>query len=216
MSVLVCIPTAHDIHALTAAAAFRICAGHADGAEFQTFLAQPTDYARNLCVRHFLGGRHTHMLFLDSDILPPDNVLEVMLGVDQPIVCGIYPLLLDGARVCTCLARRTGEHEYAFLDDFPETPFEVDAAGLGCTLIARDVFSRVKAPWFLFEHRPDGQLTGEDFHFFESAARVGYRPLVIPQIQCSHFKTVDLMDVIRAVHRAQQTPDRVAAEAPPV
>ena len=49
-------------------------------------------------------------------------------------------------------------------------------------------------------------LTGGDIHFFEQAAKLGIRPLVIPQIQCSHIKTIDLLDVIRAVWKARDQP----------
>ncbi len=204
MSILVCIPTAYDIHALTTAAAFRICSGHQAGAEFRTFQARPTDFARNLCARFLMEGSHSHLLFIDSDIVPPDDCLDLMLAARRPLVCGVYPLLLDNSRVCTCLAEKTGENRYNFLDTHGDTPFEVDVAGLGCCLIAREVFTKLPYPWFQFEQKPDGQLIGEDFRFFEDAARVGYKPLIIPQIQCAHYKNVNLFDVIRAVQLARQ------------
>ncbi len=203
MSVFVCIPTASDIRSATAAAAFRICAGHAGGAEFRTVHAQPTDYARNLGVKLFLGSSHSHIFFLDSDVVPPDDGLDLMLAARRPIVCGVYPLLLANATICTSVARRDGKGAYEFLGEFGEHPFEVDAGGMGCCLIERQVLERMEYPWFRFRQEPDCKLIGEDIYFFERAAKLGFRPLVIPQIQCSHLKTVDLLDVIRAVSRAR-------------
>lgn len=203
MSVFVCIPTARDIHGLTTAAAFRICATHAGGAEFKTYQAQPTDYCRNLCVRDFLKTGHSHLLFIDSDVLPPDECLDAMLAADRPLVCGMYPLLLDEANICVSVARRSEAGDYEFLTEFPDRPFEADAAGMGCCLIRRDVFDLIAYPWFRFRQREDCKLTGEDIHFFEQCARAGIRPLVVPQILCSHFKTVDLIEVLTAVHQAK-------------
>ena len=206
MSVLVCIPTQRDIHGLTTAAAFRICAGHAGGAEFRTFQAQPTDFNRNLCVKYFLEGSHDHLLFIDSDVVPPDDCLDQMLATGRPIVCGVCPILLEGSRICTNVAQRAPDGNYTFIDEFGSEPFEVDAAGLGCTLIAREVFEKIGVPWFQFRQTPDCRLIGEDIHFFEQAGAAGYRALVVPTVQCSHFRTIDLLEVIRAVHRAQRAP----------
>jgi len=203
MSVFVCIPTARDIHGLTTAAVFRICAGHADGAEFKTYQAQPTDYCRNLCVRDFLKTGHSHLLFIDSDVQPPDDCLDQMLAANRPVVCGMYPLLLDDSNLCVSVAQRTADGEYRFLHDFPDEPFEADAAGMGCCLIRRDVFDLIEYPWFHFQQRSDCQLTGEDVYFFEQCGRAGVRPLILPGILCSHFKTVDLLEVLTAVQQAK-------------
>ncbi|MHC5111588.1 MAG: hypothetical protein ACYTHJ_17115 [Planctomycetota bacterium] len=89
MSIFVAIPTAADIHGATTAAAFRICAGHAGGAEFWSIQAQPTDFARNQCVERFLKTGHSHLFFIDSDVVPPDDSLSLLLAADRPIVCGI-------------------------------------------------------------------------------------------------------------------------------
>ncbi len=203
MSVFVCIPTASDIRSETTEAAFRICARHAGGAEFRAVHAQPTDFCRNECVRLFLASPHRHMLFIDSDVVPPDDALEVMLAAGRPVVCGIYPLMLAHSTICTSVARRGANGTYDFLGDFESEPFEVDAGGMGCCLIERSVLEGMEFPWFKFEQRTDCRLIGEDVYFFEKAAKQGYRPLVVPQIQCSHLRTVDLLDVIRAVHKSR-------------
>ena len=72
MSVLVCIPTAADICSATVEAVFAICANH-PGASFRTFRAHPIDRCRNICAKAFVQSRHTHLLFLDSDTVPPTD-----------------------------------------------------------------------------------------------------------------------------------------------
>lgn len=129
-----------------------------------------------------------------------------MLAARRPIVCGVYPLLLNQAKICTSVAMKKGDNDYEFIGELGDQPFEVDAGGMGCCLIERQVLERIEYPWFSFKQRPGCKLTGEDIHFFEQAAKLGIRPLVIPQIQCSHIKTIDLLDVIRAVWKARTQP----------
>lgn len=192
MSVLICIPTDRDIDSRTAENAFAICANYAGGASFRTVRAHPTDRCRNLCVESLLRSQHSHIFFIDSDVVPPVGCLEAMLAVNRPIVCGIYPLQLEG-ELCTSVARKIAPNEYGFYSEYPSKPFEADAAGMGCCLIKREVFYRISSPWFQFVPREDGHQTGEDIYFFEKCALEGIRPLVIPQILCSHHKTVDLL-----------------------
>jgi hypothetical protein len=101
------------------------------------------------------------------------------------------------------VARRGLDNTYDFYTRCDGKPFEVDAAGMGCCLIERSVFERIRSPWFQFSQNSDGTLFGEDLHFFEQAGRLGIKALAIPQVQCSHFRVVDLLDVVRAVARAQ-------------
>ena len=216
MSVFVCIPTARDIRSETTEAAFRICSGHGGGAEFRAVQTHPTDYARNQCVKLFLNSSHSHIFFLDSDVVPPDNVLDLMLATNRPLVCGIYPLMLAHSTICTSIAKRNANGTYEFLGDFPQEPFEADAGGMGCCLIARPVLEQMEFPWFKFRQKPDCMITGEDIYFFEKAAELGFKPLVIPKIQCSHFKTVDLLDVIRAATGNRRAAGRPAHQPEPV
>ena len=92
------------------------------------------------------------------------------------------------------------------ISDCPAEPFEVDNGGLGCCLIAREVFERIEFPWFKFVARPDGHQTGEDIYFFEKCAEAGIRPYVLPQILCSHHRTVELLGLYRKYHSRQMKP----------
>lgn len=47
--------------------------------------------ARNACVARFLESSHTHLMFLDTDIVfQPKDVLR-LLEHDKPIIAGVYP-----------------------------------------------------------------------------------------------------------------------------
>ena len=109
MSVLVCIPTDRDIDSRTAENAFAICSNFAGGASFRTVRAHPTDRCRNLCVEGLLRSQHSHILFIDSDIVPPVGCLEAMLAVKRPIVSGICPVQLEGELCTAGKCKTTGQ-----------------------------------------------------------------------------------------------------------
>ena len=213
MSVLVCVPTQRDLDSRTAEAAFAICANHAAGASFRSVRAHPVDRCRNICAKRFLSSPHGHLLFLDSDIVPPANALDLMLAVNQPLVCGIYPLLVvSDDRLCGSVAIKSETGGYHFLRDFPDEPFEADACGLGCCLIAREVFERVEFPWFKFHVQSDLTQSGEDIWFFERCADVGIKPMIVPHVLCSHHRSIDLLDLFRHQRETARELSRVRSQ----
>lgn len=194
MNPLVCIPTRSTVHAMTMASVFRTCAGFPGPVGFQTFLAQPVDHARNLCVRHFLGGDWTHLFFVDSDIELPDDALLRLLAADVPIASGLYPLHRPAEGLCLSAAVETGPQRVQFITRRPDGPTEADVTGLGCCLIRRDVLERMSDPWFRFGVRADdGALIDEDIDFFLRVRdQSGIHPVVIPEVLCGHHREVDL------------------------
>ena len=211
MSVMVCIPTAGDICSATVEAAFAICANH-PGASFRTFRAHPTDRCRNICAKAFVQSKHSHLLFLDSDTVPPTDCLEKMLATGRPLVSGICPMFVQDT-VCLAIARKLGEQTYGFFDDVPEEPFEFDAGGLACCLIAREVFEQLEEPWFAFKETPGGEQVGEDIGFYERCSEIGIKPLGLPEVLCSHHHVVDLLPIFETLREMRRQRRRQAATA---
>lgn len=114
----------------------------------------PVDRARNYAVQKFLAlpGHITHMLFVDSDTIPPIDAIEKMMKQDRPIVTGITPIT-DGIQ---------NEHLVLYYNAFKEVfplgsqdlhekgrpgisvdrftgSVKVDRCGMSCCLISRDV-----------------------------------------------------------------------------
>src|ERR1700741_2059922 len=48
-------------------------------------------WARNTLASHVLESDHTHLLFVDSDIDYPANLIRRMLEFDEPIVSAVCP-----------------------------------------------------------------------------------------------------------------------------
>ena len=114
----------------------------------------------------------THLMFLDDDTVFEPQILEVLLGRRQPIVCVNYLIKtpecdafvavgLDGKRVVT-RESSTGLVPIAY-------------SGFGVSLFSTDVFRRVAQPWFLPEWDAEKRrYTTEDNPFYRKAREAGF------------------------------------------
>jgi hypothetical protein len=202
--VLAGVPTRGGVHEMTTA----FMAHLARRADVCPVLVKgrPEDFVRNNLVRTVLAApATTHLFIMDSDTEPPRDVLDRLLALDVPIASGCYPLLMrNGLR--WSLANKDSDGRYRLLEWLPsdEQPFEVDAGGAGCLLITREVFEKIKWPWFHWIERKDGSQLSEDIYFFRKCNRAGLRVLVDPQVVCNHYKTINLTALMRAKMKAKQ------------
>ena len=142
--------------------------------------------ARNMLAKAFLEDKDaTHIFWLDSDIVitkPPDpnEALRLLLSCNAPIVSGLY------------LARQTTgfrpsmwvKVQGGYSNDFKYTGnwFSVDAIGLGCCLVQRQVFEKIPYPYFHWDDEPS-----EDFYFCEQCKKAGFDIKVFTEVQASHI-----------------------------
>lgn len=193
--ILIVVPTAGGIHEMTAAAITNIA--RRPGVNVIYAKGRPHDYARNCAVRMFLQHECTHLLFIDSDIEPPQDVVERLLLHRKPVVTGCYPVgMAHGLK--WALTRRTADGHHRCLERLPSLtdPFVVDASGAGCLLIRRDVFTTLGWPWFKWVQQADGHQTGEDIYFGDCCRRHGIPIVADPTVLCRHYKTLDLLTLM--------------------
>lgn len=187
--VLIAVPTTGYIHRELAALLINLThtAGTRVGIHFEE--AQLVDNARNLIVRRFLATDYEWLLMIDSDNVPPPNVLDLLKHGKKIVGAACfssqrnipYPLII----------KKRGAAYGVKWDIGPLT--EVDATGAACILIHREVLERMRPPWFEFGRNEQGIITySEDFVFYRRAKEMGYKVYVDPRIQCKHYKTVDL------------------------
>jgi len=166
------------------------------------------DEARNRATLKALKEGCTHLMFLDSDVIPMyydvntkkwqfnPLVIRYMISLDYPIISGLYytsrlvpnVYVWDGKEKTYKpfdIERLIGEQGYA------------DACGLGFVLIQRKVFEVMKEkgyfPWF--EYKCDYEVgseikikeVSEDIDFCLKARKCGFKVLVLGNIFCKHI-----------------------------
>lgn len=190
------IPTDGGIHENVA-----VVAAHLATYKNVVFMAargRPVDYTRNGIIQQFLIlPEFTHLFLLDSDTEPPLDCIDKLLALDVPIASGCYPVLMQ-AGLRWALANKDNDGRYRLLEWLQDEPFEVDAGGAGCLLVARDVFDKVKWPWFQWVNNEDGSQVSEDIYFFRKCNENGLRITVEPTVICNHHKEINLTSLMRA------------------
>ena len=127
--------------------------------------------ARQILTLSAIEKGATHLLWIDSDMEFPANMIERFVARDEPII-GINASSRRKPYRGTAQAR-PGEHLQTTLDS---TGLEkVHRTGFGVMWVAAEVFQSLELPWFAFEYKPDlGCSMGEDYYFCEKARRAGY------------------------------------------
>jgi len=148
-------------------------------------------YARERCVDQFckLPPDFTHLLFIDTDIIPSDYALTTLLQDDKLIVSGIYANSLH-----TGLAAWNNEAALQYAQIQQTSPYDpliqCDKVGMGFCLIHRDVFKMmltIDKPWFFYKVDESGPHS-EDFYFFSLVRRLGIKPFIDVRVQAMHMK----------------------------
>jgi len=155
---------------------------------------RPIQHNRNEIAKRFLMSRADFLLMIDSDIVPKKSPLD-LVQMNKDVLGLPCPQWREGDIFWVVMDRVRG----GFRPVRPERRFglaEVDAVGTGCILIARRVLERLKAP-FNIEWTEDGTLEmGLDFAFCLRVRQAGFSVWTHWAYVCSHFKTLDLVEVI--------------------
>jgi len=155
---------------------------------------RPIANNRNKIVLKFLEGDWDYLLMLDDDTVPHRNPLD-LIEHDKDVIGYPYPQWNEGDIYWLAMdqdgdgykpippARRYGLQQ-------------VDALGTGCILIKRSVLEAVRAP-FMRKWSEDGIAElGLDFYFCQKAIEAGFEVWCDWRAPCSHFKTLDLIEVL--------------------
>lgn len=128
-----------------------------------------TDSARNTIAATFLQGGSDWLFMFDDDTIPPPGTMVRLLELNVPLASGVYFGRVDvkaGEPVVPLFYRR--EHqgvaagEYFPISDYYRGEIvTADAAGLGCSLIHRDVFTAIMDHYVLMK-RPTGPILPVD------------------------------------------------------
>lgn len=161
------------------------------------------DFARNAIVDEFLDSDCDILWFLDSDVAPPEHILDLVVehgdrwkmagapygvfmtppGEKNPhVVYTVYHRIQD--KLCPGKVPKEG------LD-------YVDGIATGCIFLKREIFKDLKKPYFEFKYREHDRHIeqGEDLGFCKKVSDLGYKFFIDYSMVCKHYKTLCLLEV---------------------
>lgn len=162
------------------------------------------DYARNCHVEEFLKTNADILFFLDSDVVPPPDVFDIVLEHERWQVAGApYPIFVtppgqkDPCIMFTAYKGR-GANGGLGAADVPTSGTEyIDGLATGCLFIKRSIFAELEKPYFAFEYEHDtrAMTAGEDLSFCRKVTDLGYKFYVDYSKTCRHYKNVCLLEM---------------------
>lgn len=179
------------------------------------------DHARNAYVEAFLKSDCDILWFLDSDVVPPSNCLDLIVdhgdkwklaGVSYPVFMGIPGY--ESPQVVFTVYIQDANTKALHASKIPESGLSwVDGMATGCIFIHREVFEKLSKPYFEFKYNSESRdiVEGEDLGFCKKVLEHGYRFFTDFSMVCHHYKKVSLLDVnnyaMKQVEQAIRTCD---------
>jgi len=168
------------------------------------------ELSRNSLIEDHLhsGLPWSHIMFLDSDIVPPMYALNKLLELDADFATAISPVLLKEGVYWNV----TDKNDNMIPRSMPieQRPFETQSCGAGCMLIRKEVLDEMEWPYFKMEYQPkwgDGNAVarGEDIYFSQKAKALGFKIIAEPRIQCEHYNQVGLLELYKILENQIKT-----------
>lgn len=126
---------------------------------------------RHTATKNALKAGCTHLLYIDTDMLFPRNLIHKLIIDDKDIVAAncttrvepIMPIAHKPGKVKVFSKGKTGLEE-------------VELVGMAVMMVRRDVFKHISPPLFMMEWIPEMQnYCGEDAYFAAKVQEVGYK-----------------------------------------
>lgn len=131
-----------------------------------------TAEARNKLVVSGLSSEADYLFFMDSDSVVSPEDLDRLVKAKKDVISGIY--FMRGMPYNPVIYESDWKGKgYVFLKDVKDGIERIDGCGMGCCLIRRKVFEKVRKPWFEFNHMGNGST--EDFDFCRKLDREGFK-----------------------------------------
>jgi hypothetical protein len=191
MKIGICVPARDTVHAGFALCLANLAADLAENKinyEILINLGSVIPQQRNTLVEQALEKKCTHVLWIDSDMHFPKDILRTLAKHKKSIVAANYSTrikpqrsvaFIDPNNIDKRLAEKTGLHQ-------------VWAVGMGCMLVDIQVYSMIGKPWYNYIYNNDTKdLSGEDIFFCKNANDAGYEVFVDADVSnnVAHYGT---------------------------
>ncbi len=165
--------------------------------------AENVIHCANLLREKVLAEGYDYLLMLESDVIPPRDIIERFLKLNHQITAGVifhvYGEVKDGQRVIqhrALLALRQDKKNPNLLTFFkPEQvaqadyPLEVDYTSFGCIMIHRDILKQFKFRYEPYISKTSGRedILWHDMCFSKDVGEKGHKIMVDLSAKCKHL-----------------------------
>lgn len=147
-------------------------------------------FARNKLACKAINENFTHILFLDSDMVFDESIVETLCFSGKDFVCGAFNARRPpyGSCIYTSLKPLERVKEYGM------EPFRVAGCGMACTMISTEILHDVQIKYgnCFDPERIEDVAFGEDLAFCWRAAKVGAEIWCDPTARCGHIAHVPI------------------------
>ena len=151
---------------------------------------QPTDANRNFIVDRFLESECDWLFFCDSDMIPPDDIFNMLEDCKYDNFNILSPINLIRQE------NKIRSNIFGEQERINENYLAVDSCGCGCCFINRKVFESMKQPYFQFVLGEKGELKiSENINFTNKAKKLGFDCFIDTRYKTNHLKTLGLMEL---------------------
>jgi len=139
------------------------------------------------------------ILFMDTDMEFPLNVVQKLLSHDKPIVSGLYHTkvppyspIAGWTKEVDGMLKNVNGNGVMWKENYCPLPedelVEVDWCGIGCLMVDMDVFDKIKYPCFkdVWDDEAGTRAEGHDVVFCRAVKDVGYSIYVDTSMDCGH------------------------------
>lgn len=149
--------------------------------------------SRNLLRQKVLDEDYDYFLNLDQDIIPPDDIVEMLVRHNKDIVTGVYfnPLhtrnsnkLIDSNKLIRSVVGVLVNDKIRYLSNeelMKPRLVKINVCGTGCILISRRVFEKIK-----FRYDTEG-LSFDDAYLVYDAYENGFEVYADTGAKCRHL-----------------------------
>lgn len=152
--------------------------------------------ARDNLAKLAVNEKYTHTLWLDSDMVFSDDLLDDLMFGDKDFVSGIYHARRPPHGSCIFKSINPMQIQRYELEDYPNNTFEIAGCGFGCVLIKtdiiRDVLSRFGSAFCPTE------ALGEDLAFCQRVHDLGHKMYCEPGVRVGHIGHITIYPDDRA------------------
>ena len=167
----------------------RWCSGNGIDHEVKIITGTLVYLARDRLAKHAVNKEFSHVLWLDSDMVFSENLLDDLIFCGKDIVCGKF--ISRHSPYVSCIFKSIDPVERIDPKDITGSAFEVAACGFGAVFmkaqVLRDVLISHGGECFM----PIKNL-GEDVAFCRRARECGYKIYCEPTARVGHVGTLTI------------------------